>query len=105
SFYPSLADKPYTFLTYGSWIGGDRDGNPNVTASVTREALAMHAALIVEKYINAARALLSTLSVSTELSDVSEELRGSIERDAGELESAVPQSLHLRSDEPYRQKL
>ncbi len=48
-YYPQL-EVPEQFVSFGSWIGGDRDGNPNVTAAVTAETLRLHRGLAVEKF-------------------------------------------------------
>lgn len=72
--YPSLTPPP-RFLTFGSWIGGDRDGNPNVTANVTAETLRLHRGLAVEQHRATARQLDRSLSVSDQLVDVSEKLK------------------------------
>jgi phosphoenolpyruvate carboxylase len=103
--YPRLAERPCLFLTYGSWIGGDRDGNPNVTSSVTEETLRLHKSLALTKYVKAVEVLLQQLTTSTTLVRVSAALEHSIERNShalatGGIDRAVP-----RSDEPYRQML
>ncbi|MFQ5400139.1 MAG: phosphoenolpyruvate carboxylase [Anaerolineae bacterium] len=67
--YPSLP-LPSRFLTFGSWIGGDRDGNPNVTADVTAETLRLHRGLAVERHRATARLLDRSLSVSDRLVEV-----------------------------------
>ena len=72
-YYPSL-QMPKRFLTFGSWIGGDRDGNPNVTADVTAETLRLHRGLALERHRDASRTLDRSLSVSDRLTDIDEEL-------------------------------
>lgn len=69
--YPSLR-PPDRFLTFASWIGGDRDGNPNVTAGVTAETLRLHRGLALEKHRAAARQLDRSLSISDQLAEVPE---------------------------------
>jgi phosphoenolpyruvate carboxylase len=52
-------------LSFGSWIGGDRDGNPFVTAASTREALDMARQVIIDHYIAETTRLIGQLSMST----------------------------------------
>jgi phosphoenolpyruvate carboxylase len=62
-------------LSFGSWIGGDRDGNPFVTASCTRDALRMARQLIIDHYIAEVTRLVSQLSMSLRRIETSEALR------------------------------
>jgi phosphoenolpyruvate carboxylase len=61
-------------LSFGSWIGGDRDGNPNVTPESTREALQMARSVILRYYVRAAQHLMELLSSSYRQTGVSREL-------------------------------
>ncbi|HKB97760.1 MAG TPA: phosphoenolpyruvate carboxylase, partial [Terriglobales bacterium] len=61
-------------LSFGSWIGGDRDGNPFVTASSTREALDMARHVIIDHYIAETLRLIGQLSMSTRRIGVSDAL-------------------------------
>jgi len=61
--YPDLT-APSRWLTLASWVGGDRDGNPNVTAPVTAETLRLHRGLAVEKHRRALQDLARRLSIS-----------------------------------------
>ena len=94
-----LARAPWLapFLTVGSWIGGDRDGNPNVTARTLSTALAQQAELILEHYLGEVNALGMELSISTRVKPVPQALR--------ELADASGDDSPYRRDEPYRRAL
>src|SRR4029078_1423765 len=64
-----------SFLKVGSWIGGDRDGNPFVTAEVMRGTLRLQSSCILRFYLEELHALGSELSLAAHLADVSDELR------------------------------
>src|SRR5690606_12227013 len=61
-YYPGEDWHVPLFLRFGSWIGGDRDGNPSVTASVTWETFRLHRALALRKYEEALAGLMRILS-------------------------------------------
>jgi phosphoenolpyruvate carboxylase len=85
------------FLQMGSWIGGDRDGNPNVNATTMQHALTRQSTTILEFYLDQVHALGAELSVSTMLVGVTPELEALAE-------ASPDKSLH-RIDEPYRRAL
>ncbi len=64
--YPTV-ESPRTWLTLASWIGGDRDGNPHVTADVTAETLRLHRGLAVEAHRAAFQDLSRRLSLDEHL--------------------------------------
>ncbi|WP_245333190.1 phosphoenolpyruvate carboxylase, partial [Bradyrhizobium guangdongense] len=82
-----------SFLRMGSWIGGDRDGNPFVTADVMRGTLRLQSSRVMQFYLNELHVLGSELSIAAHLADVSEELRNLAERS--------PDTSPHRSGEPY----
>jgi phosphoenolpyruvate carboxylase len=93
-----------TFITYRSWVGGDRDGNPNVTPEVTWQTLLAHRSHVLEMYLPRVEALRKELTQSDKLVPVAEELRNSIRQD--EFRRLVPQEqLERYSQEPYVVKL
>ncbi|MFC6311736.1 phosphoenolpyruvate carboxylase, partial [Paraburkholderia dipogonis] len=85
------------FFQMGSWIGGDRDGNPNVTAETLENAITRQAAVIFEHYMEQVHKLGAELSVSNLLAGASEALK--------ELAAASPDQSPHRTDEPYRRAL
>jgi phosphoenolpyruvate carboxylase len=85
------------FLQMGSWIGGDRDGNPNVHADTMRRALSRQASTILEHYLEEVHALGAELSLSTLLVEVSPQLQA--------LSDQSPDQSPHRADEPYRRAL
>jgi phosphoenolpyruvate carboxylase len=103
-YYPDEAWHVPTFLRFGSWIGGDRDGNPSVTASITWKTLEMHRFLAIRKYITSLRDLTEHLSFSSNIVDVTHELLLSIATDKERLE-IVHEEAWRNEKEPYRVKL
>ncbi|SPE35449.1 Phosphoenolpyruvate carboxylase [Burkholderiales bacterium] len=85
------------FLQMGSWIGGDRDGNPNVDAATLDHALDRQAAVLFQFYLEEVHALGAELSVSSLLASVSEPLL--------ELADKSPDRSPHRAAEPYRRAL
>ena len=71
--YPEIK-APSRWITFGTWMGGDRDGNPNVTPQVTAETLLLHRRLALDKLQISLRSLSRQISVSSRLDDVSPEL-------------------------------
>ncbi|MGW6055301.1 phosphoenolpyruvate carboxylase [Streptomyces sp. NPDC055189] len=91
-------------LTFGTWIGGDRDGNPNVTPAVTWDVLILQH----EHGINDALALVDELrgflSNSIRYTGATEELKSSLQLDLERLPEISPRYKRLNSEEPYRLK-
>jgi len=83
-----------SFLKMGSWIGGDRDGNPFVTADVMRGSLKLQSSRVLRFYLEELHALGAELSLAAHLADVSKDLRALAERS--------PDTSPHRSGEPYR---
>ncbi|ARA92497.1 phosphoenolpyruvate carboxylase [Rhodothermaceae bacterium RA] len=102
-YYEAHVDFP-VFLRYRSWIGSDRDGNPNVTPAVTRHTLLVQRRTALELYLTALRDLRRELSVSDQQVPVPDALRASIEADAAAI-SLDPIRLRQYQHEPFRLKL
>lgn len=85
------------FLRVGSWIGGDRDGNPFVTHKVMLDAAQRHSATALEYYLAETELLSSRLSLSTRLVEVSADL--------AVFAANSPDKAISREDEPYRRAL
>ncbi len=94
-----------TPIRLGSWIGGDRDGNPFVTPEVTREVLQLQHEHAVAHALAVVADLTTDLSVSTRLAPVSPELAASLAADTKRLPGLDRRVLELNSEEPYRLKL
>ncbi len=92
-------------LVLGSWVGGDRDGNPFVTPDVTRQVIALNADRALRIHLQSVERLIDELSISTRVVGVSEELRGSLARDRRVLPEVHDLYIRLNSNEPYRLKL
>jgi phosphoenolpyruvate carboxylase len=94
-----------TFLSFGSWIGGDRDGNPNVKPETTAMALRMQARTVLQEYIDRVDALRQQLSYSYGLCQPTESFLLSLDNDRKLLGDAVVALERNYHQEPYRHKL
>lgn len=92
-------------IRFGSWVGGDRDGNPFVTPEITWETARQQQRLILEKYQAVLQDLTRRLSESRRFTPPSPELLQSIERDAAEMPDVAAVVEKRSPEEPYRQKL
>lgn len=98
--YPSV-EMPPRFLTFGSWIGGDRDGNPNVTAEVTADSLRLHRGLALNKH----RHMASNLNRSLTVSDTKVGVSDQFQKRLGDLQKQSEHLSFLRDrypNEPFR---
>jgi phosphoenolpyruvate carboxylase len=105
--WPGTAFRVPPFLRFGTWIGGDRDGNPFVTAEVTRAALERQRTLALERHVRDVRRLLGELSPSTSAlpAPARDELEASIAADRERLPAPTAADRALRDDERWREKL
>ncbi len=103
TYYEEIPDFS-TILRYRSWIGSDRDGNPNVTPDVTWETILEQRRNVLDLYLDELDDLRRYLSISQSKYTISEELSESLERDQREapLEERYQR---LYSQEPYRRKV
>src|ERR1700738_1946975 len=90
----SARGEVVSFLRLGSWIGGDRAGNPFIPADVMRGTLRLQSSRVLRFYLEELHALGAELSLAAHLADVSKDLRALAERS--------PNTSPHRSGEPYR---
>jgi phosphoenolpyruvate carboxylase len=102
--YPEVA-APRAFLTFGSWAGGDQDGNPSCTPDVLHEALGLHRDTAIRLLRARVRELAGFLGISRRMVRVSEELEASIAADEAAMPRLAAALGHRNRDEPYRRKL
>ncbi|MGB3686326.1 MAG: phosphoenolpyruvate carboxylase [Ornithinimicrobium sp.] len=98
-------DASVTPLRFGSWIGGDRDGNPFVTPEVTASVLRLHHQHAITVALSMMDVLASQISSSTVIVEVQDELLASLEQDLAHLPGLDPRVKELNAAEPYRLKL
>ena len=99
-------DVPVTArpLTFGTWIGGDRDGNPNITPQVTEDAVVLQVAHAIRTTIASMNELRQMLSISTRIIGATPELTASVEKDLKSIPEFEARFLRLNAQEPYRLK-
>ena len=91
-------------LSFGTWIGGDRDGNPFITAEVTKSAILLQNAHFTRTIIHLLDELRQALSISTKLAGVSQELLNSVAQDLELLPEIEERFRRINVEEPYRLK-
>jgi len=91
-------------VRFGTWVGGDRDGNPAVTPEVTLEVLRNQRTLALARLTAMVEDLVSTLSNSTRIIDISPQLDQSLEADRALLTGIHARYGALNAEEPYRLK-
>ena len=89
-------------LTFGTWIGGDRDGNPNVTPAITLQVLRLQAVHGIRLLLDLVDDLRRDLSVSQRVSGAAPELLERLEASLAELPEVEPRYRRLNAEEPYR---
>src|SRR5262249_5918781 len=92
-------------LTFGSWIGGDRDGNPYVTPKVTRDVLLIQHEYGIRRAERVVDDLIDSLSTSKRLRSVSLDLAVSLAADLDALPELPARYRRVNAEEPYRLKL
>ncbi|HLG23041.1 MAG TPA: phosphoenolpyruvate carboxylase [Candidatus Manganitrophaceae bacterium] len=92
------------FLKFGSWVGGDRDGNPSVSPEDTEWTLLAQKDLILRLYQESVGRLIADFSQSKYLVEVSPDLLTSIQEDAERFPDQAGAILSRNPHEPYRQK-
>lgn len=107
NIYPNHDIEVPSFIRFGSWIGGDRDGNPNVKPITTATALRLQAQEVLFEYSRRLEDLGNILTQSNQHCNPSEALLNSLSEDEKQITLSVTDkhSLAYYAEEPYRQKI
>jgi phosphoenolpyruvate carboxylase len=100
--YPGEEIAVPPLLTFGSWMGGDRDGNPNVTAAATEQALDMMRTACLHMLEARIELLAQRVSLSERLVDRSPELDAALEQLAARFPDEAERTRRRNPEEPYR---
>ena len=91
-------------LSFGTWIGGDRDGNPHITPQVTKEAILLQTGHFIRTMLGSLDELRQALSVSSRIAGASDELKASVAKDLEILPEIEARFRRQNVEEPYRLK-
>jgi phosphoenolpyruvate carboxylase len=103
--FPEDTPRLGRVLEFGSWVGGDQDGNPRVESEMITTALGLHRKTIIERHLASVVWLADHMSQSARMIPVSEDLRRSVERDEGLMPCLGGRSGGVDPNEVYRRKL
>ncbi|MDH3947605.1 MAG: phosphoenolpyruvate carboxylase [Gammaproteobacteria bacterium] len=97
--------KVPSFIRFGSWIGGDRDGNPFVKPETTATAVRLQSREVLLEYYGRIKTLQKILTLSTDFVQPSETLLSSLARDEADIPERFSNKPEQYKTEPYRRKL
>ena len=97
-------DEVEPFIHFGSWVGADRDGNPNVTPAITRATAIKQRQLIINTYLTAVGEFIKRFSQSEQYVKVSKKFLDSVEKDKMLLPDLAKELERYESHEVYRKK-
>ncbi len=103
--FPQIKPPKNNFCYFGSWVGGDRDGNPSVTPEVTWQTARYQRDLVIGKYIQSIKELTELLSLSLHWTNVSDKVLESLEEDKQKMPEIYNKYSIRYRQEPYRLKL
>jgi len=103
--YENNTIKVPSFFQFGSWIGGDRDGNPFVKPETTRKAIYLQNRQVLKEYLKRITELTHVLTHSDQLCTPSDAFSKSMEEDEKRYSAAFADKPHRYNKEPYRRKL
>ena len=103
--YPGSEVTVPSFIEFGSWIGGDRDGNPYVTPEVTRKTFKLQSTMILKEYIRRLEKLISVLTHSNNMVELSENFIILMQQTREIGRKAFKETPDLFIKEPYRRQL
>ncbi len=104
-YYPQAQVRLPSFLHFGSWIGGDRDGNPNVKAETTALAIYLQSETVLEEYVRRLRHLFRQLTHSSQLCTPSRAFTESLNRDEPLRFEVFTSKPTIYCEAPYRRKI
>jgi phosphoenolpyruvate carboxylase len=104
-YFPNEQISVPSFLQFGSWIGGDRDGNPNVKPETTALALHLQSEVALEEYVRRMAEIFKILTHSSQLCTPSEAFIDSLNHDENLRFEVFTTKPTLFSHEPYRRKI
>ncbi|MCC7368244.1 MAG: phosphoenolpyruvate carboxylase [Chloroflexi bacterium] len=103
--YPHVQLRAGRVVEVHSWVGGDRDGNPNVTPEVTRQTIGRHRSVALTGYLRRVEQIGHELSVASTRALISHDLANSLRADADVMPELAAELERRAQIEPYRQKL
>ncbi len=99
-----IVDPTSRPLSFGTWIGGDRDGNPHITPQVTKDAIVLQTGHFIRTMLGSMDQLRQALSVSSRIAGASDELKASVATDLELLPEIEARYRRQNVEEPYRLK-